>query len=59
MNQFMGKHTQCFDSTFDDGRNKTLKEIGEKFSLSQERIRQIEKKALRKLTEGVFPYKVM
>jgi len=33
----------------DDGRNKTLKEIGEKFSLSQERIRQIEKKALRKL----------
>jgi RNA polymerase primary sigma factor len=33
----------------DDGRDKTLKEIGRKFSLSRERIRQIEEKALRKL----------
>jgi RNA polymerase primary sigma factor len=32
-----------------DGRNYTLKEIGEKFDLTRERIRQIERKALRRL----------
>jgi RNA polymerase primary sigma factor len=33
----------------DDGRIKTLKEIGETFSISRERVRQIETKALNKL----------
>ena len=33
----------------DDGRIKTLKEIGEIFSISRERVRQIETKALSKL----------
>jgi len=33
----------------DDGRDRTLQEIGEKFCVSRERIRQIEAKALRKL----------
>jgi RNA polymerase primary sigma factor len=33
----------------DDGRIKTLKEIGEAFSISRERVRQIETKALSKL----------
>jgi RNA polymerase primary sigma factor len=35
----------------DDGREKTLKEIGDTFNLTRERIRQIEVKALRKLEE--------
>jgi RNA polymerase primary sigma factor len=33
----------------DDGRIKTLKEIGEIFKISRERVRQIETKALGKL----------
>ena len=33
----------------DDGREKTLEEVGEYFSVTRERIRQIEAKALRKL----------
>jgi RNA polymerase primary sigma factor len=33
----------------DDGRVKTLKEIGETFKISRERVRQIETKALNKL----------
>jgi RNA polymerase primary sigma factor len=33
----------------DDGRIKTLKEIGESFNISRERVRQIETKALNKL----------
>jgi RNA polymerase primary sigma factor len=32
-----------------DGRNYTLREVGEKLGVTRERIRQIERKALRKL----------
>ncbi len=34
---------------WDDGRKKTLKEIGNIFKITRERIRQIEHKALQKL----------
>ena len=33
----------------DDGRSRTLEEVGQEFSVTRERIRQIEAKALRKL----------
>ena len=33
----------------DDGKMKTLEEIGKEFNVTRERIRQIEAKALRKL----------
>ena len=33
----------------EDGRSRTLEEVGEKFNVTRERIRQIEAKALRKL----------
>ena len=33
----------------DDGRSRTLEEVGKEFSVTRERIRQIEAKALRKL----------
>lgn len=33
----------------EDGRNRTLEEVGKEFSVTRERIRQIEAKALRKL----------
>jgi len=36
----------------DDGRAKTLQEIGDKLHLTRERIRQIEKKAKRKLAQS-------
>jgi RNA polymerase primary sigma factor len=34
---------------FEDGRELTLEEVGQEFSVTRERIRQIEAKALRKL----------
>jgi RNA polymerase primary sigma factor len=33
----------------DDGRPRTLEEVGREFNVTRERIRQIEAKALRKL----------
>ena len=33
----------------DDGRSRTLEEVGQEFNITRERIRQIEAKALRKL----------
>ena len=33
----------------EDGRSRTLEEVGREFSVTRERIRQIEAKALRKL----------
>ena len=33
----------------DDGRERTLEEVGREFNVTRERIRQIEMKALRKL----------
>ena len=34
---------------FDDGNPKTLEKVGERFGVTRERIRQIERKALEKL----------
>ena len=34
---------------FDNGQAKTLQEIGQRFNITRERVRQIENKALRKL----------
>jgi len=39
---------------FDDGKPKTLEEVGKIFEVTRERIRQIESKALKKLSKGDF-----
>lgn len=36
---------------FDDGRPRTLEEIGRLFGVTRERVRQIESKTLRRLRE--------
>ncbi|MBN2188329.1 MAG: sigma-70 family RNA polymerase sigma factor [Chitinispirillaceae bacterium] len=43
----------------DDGRIKTLKEIGESFNISRERVRQIETKALSKLKHPSRAHQLM
>ena len=39
----------CFRFGLEDGRNRTLEEVGKEFNVTRERIRQIEAKAIRKL----------
>jgi len=46
---FISKIIQVSLNNLYDGRDRTLAEIGERFSLSRESIRQIEAKSLRKL----------
>ena len=36
----------------EDGRSRTLEEVGKEFNVTRERIRQIEAKALRKLRQS-------
>lgn len=40
---------------FDDDRELTLKEIGEKYNLSRERIRQLQEQALGKMRKALLP----
>ena len=39
----------CLRFGLEDGRARTLEEVGKEFNVTRERIRQIEAKALRKL----------
>ena len=39
----------------DDGRTRTLEEVGKEFNVTRERIRQIEAKAFRKLRTQAAP----
>ncbi len=43
------KRVLCLRFGLDDGRPRTLEEVGQEFQVTRERIRQIEAKALRKL----------
>ena len=43
------KKVLCLRFGLEDGRSRTLEEVGKEFNVTRERIRQIEAKALRKL----------
>ncbi|MFW6112338.1 MAG: sigma-70 family RNA polymerase sigma factor [Chloroflexota bacterium] len=43
----------------EDGRNRSLEEVGQEFNVTRERIRQIEAKALRRLHNPEFSQKLM
>jgi RNA polymerase primary sigma factor len=43
---------------FEDGRERTLEEVGTEFSITRERVRQIEAKALQKLRDPSLSYKL-
>lgn len=45
------KKVLCLRFGFNDGKPRTLEEVGKEFSVTRERIRQIEAKALRKLRQ--------
>jgi RNA polymerase primary sigma factor len=48
----------CLRFGITDGRTYTLEEVGEEFSVTRERIRQIESKALRRLRKPCRKYKL-
>ena len=45
----MKKKYYAYVLVYNDGRTRTLEEVGREFNVTRERIRQIEAKALRKL----------
>ncbi|MFI5258774.1 MAG: sigma-70 family RNA polymerase sigma factor, partial [Candidatus Limnocylindrales bacterium] len=51
LNSLSGRERRVLQLRFglEDGRARTLEEVGKEFNLTRERIRQIEEKALRKL----------
>ncbi len=51
LNTLSGRERRVLQLRFglEDGRSRTLEEVGREFSVTRERIRQIEAKALRKL----------
>ena len=51
LNTLNGREKRVLQLRFglEDGRSRTLEEVGQEFGVTRERIRQIEAKALRKL----------
>ena len=47
--QYYDENTGKMRFGLEDGRSRTLEEVGKEFNVTRERIRQIEAKALRKL----------